>query len=462
MTSHLVACSTSSPKPPIQAANRTEFLHIPNDVLRYKIFPLLDKVSQSMLEMSCRRLRGVCQLARKGKKNFHLRTDLLCAAARLGYKSILEANPKNWPLCWQSRTLVEAILGGHTELAKWLYEKKCPRNSTVTAAAAQVGNTNLLQWLYQQGCPLDKQGDSLDKSATWFAAHSGHLKTLQWIMTQIETPNIDDLDSEVTDGATEGGQLGILQWLHAQNRLEINEDHRYTASRVGYSEVMDYFHALGHPRDEYDTYLAASKGDLKTLEELDAEGIERDPEIFQAAAKGGIQVLEYLKSKGVVWMPEEGGDQQECYIAAKLGDLAVLKWFKQNSFEDFFPTQDASLGAAERGDLRILEWLKANGDLDHYGVSNGAALGGHREVLAWLVLHHYPVDVRAFKNALITSNIEMIKWFYENNVEFIRLTEEKLTADESRKYLDEQLLQWARENDQREILQRYVPLLRKI
>ena len=194
-----------------------------------------------------------------------------------------------------------------------------PNNLVFRMAAARLGYLEIMQW----NLPKNPKIELWNSQTAEVAAASGHVRVLEWIVTKVKMHNC-----EVVTSAAKNGQLKVLQWLYERKVLFIDVRAVHEASRQGHIKVLEYFHEKNCPKTADFTYAAALRGNVKMLQALHEEGVPLDEEIYTAAAEGGsIEVLEWLKAHDAPW-----DDQPVCFIAAKKGHLAALKWFKKNFF----------------------------------------------------------------------------------------------------------------------------------
>ncbi len=144
-------------------------LHIPQRDVRKLIYAKLDLCDRMMVEM-----------AHNTKKTFNDMYDWCALFARRGYRKLIEFHlvqcPWNGPL--ESYVYVlEAGIGGHLELVKWLVAMGCGfREMDVGWFIAEQGHLHVLQWLYKQGwCCFD------DVTCA-YAAVGGHIHVLEWLL----------------------------------------------------------------------------------------------------------------------------------------------------------------------------------------------------------------------------------------------------------------------------------------
>ena len=128
--------------------------------------------------------------------------------------------------------------------------------------------------------------------------------------------------------------------------------------------------------------VAAMRGDVEALEwliqQLDAKGVgwRARSEVYSyvAAKRGQLKSLQKLREKRCGW------EVQTCMWAAKRGHLEVLQWARQNGCEW---DEDTCFMAAKGGHLEVLQWARRNGCPWDARTCQAAAREGHLEVLQW-------------------------------------------------------------------------------
>jgi hypothetical protein len=99
--------------------------------------------------------------------------------------------------------------------------------------------------------------------------------------------------------------------------------------------------------------------------------------------------------------------REACSLAARGGDLEVLKWLHNTGC----PCDSATCRAAAGGGyLEVLKWLHHQGCPWDAATCYAAATGGHLEVLKWLHNTGCPWDSETCYAAATFGHLEMLKW----------------------------------------------------
>ena len=163
--------------------------------------------------------------------------------------------------------------------------------------------------------------------------------------------------------------------------------------------------------DEYVFMHASAGGHMETLKWLRSEGCPWNEMACTRAAEGGhLETLKWLRSEGCPW------DAYACAGAAGHGHLEILKWLRSEGC----PWDEVTCkGAAEGAHLEILKWLRSEGcPLDAW-TCQSAARGGHLEVLKWLRSEGCPWDEWACMQAARFGYLDVLKWAIDNGCPYI-------------------------------------------
>lgn len=122
-----------------------------------------------------------------------------------------------------------------------------------------------------------------------------------------------------------------------------------------------------------------------------------------AARVGNVAVL--------AWLREQGGcawDSDTCAEAAAAGHLEVLQWARAHGCDW---DGRVSEHAAGRGHLDVLRWARANGCTWSNGTCTSAAAFGHLETLQWAVANGCPFErADCLSLAEFRCNTELASW----------------------------------------------------
>jgi hypothetical protein len=160
--------------------------------------------------------------------------------------------------------------------------------------AAAGGHLAIVQWLSEHGCAYDIT------AMTRQAAYYGHVRLLDWLLTQEGA----QLSVDVMEAAAAGGQLLMCQHLRS----------------------------IGCAWDASVCSAAALKGQHDVLRYLREHDCPTSDGICKTAGKGGsVQVIQYLVEQGVV----HERDDMMCMLllAGAHGHLAAAQWLIQHGVE---------------------------------------------------------------------------------------------------------------------------------
>jgi hypothetical protein len=143
-------------------------------------------------------------------------------------------------------------------------------------------------------------------------------------------------------GAAEAASIPRLQWLHTEQGCLLPSNISLYAARSGSIDTLRWL--MEHGSDfTIDTCRGAAAGaHLHVLHFLRDEGCEWDEEICIAAAGNGeVTTLQWLHEQGCPWE-----DDQVCGEAAKSGNIESLLYLKQQGcdFNEFTMTCAAAEG----------------------------------------------------------------------------------------------------------------------
>ena len=155
-------------------------------------------------------------------------------------------------------------------------------------------------------------------------------------------------------------------------------------------------HALQHTNHRFRRLISSSR----------IQHLRINP-IRHAAERGWWSLVKWLHAKLHcpldVWI---------CSIAAKEGNIEVLKWAVDHGCR----CSSSAFGfAALRGHLEVLKWMHSNGFQWDEWTCCAAAVGGHLEVLKWACLNGCPWDESTCREASVNGHLEVLKWARDND-----------------------------------------------
>ena len=143
---------------------------------------------------------------------------------------------------------------------------------------------------------------------------------------------------------------------------------------------------------------------------------------YEAAALGCLSALQRLHRGGRLYYQEHLGwaaAAYPCQGAARGGHLEVLQWLHANGCP---LGANTCMYAARGGHLEVLQWLRANGCPWGRNTCSGAAEGGHLEVLQWARVNGCPWDEDTCRFAAQGGHLEVLQWAHANGCPWDELT----------------------------------------
>lgn len=311
-------------------------MDLPNDVLRYHLFPLLNSNTRYLCSQVCRRYRRV--FYQKGVK-FMIHLSSMNGYLNILKWSKLQGAPK------YALTFASGVLSGDLALVQWMRQNKYPWDERACTNAAKNGNLEMLQWLRSNRCPWNE-------SCINAAAENGHLHIILWAKA-----NGCHSSSKSMEAAAKSRDISIMKWL-------LDTKHAYEDKKI-------FCHA-------------ASCGNLTMLAWLCdniplAHYAKAHPEIVAEAAKHGhFEVVKWLVIKGFHY------DSSLTTQAANRNDLMMLQWAVAQGAPW---TVEVTRRSAYHGNLEMLQYAIENGCEWDSDVPLIASSHGHLEVLQYAVLH---------------------------------------------------------------------------
>ena len=135
---------------------------------------------------------------------------------------------------------------------------------------------------------------------------------------------------------------------------------------------------------------------------------------YEAAALGCLSALQRLHRGGRLYYQEHLGwaaAAYPCQGAARGGHLEVLQWLHANGCP---LGANTCMYAARGGHLEVLQWLCANGCPWGGSTCEEAAEGGHLWVLQWARANGCPWDKLTCARAAERGHLVMLQWLRAN------------------------------------------------
>ncbi len=178
---------------------------------------------------------------------------MICAiAARYGRLRILQCLCEVYHFVCDVHTIRNAADEGHLEIVKYLFERKCPWDASVTAMAAKNGRLSCLQFLVENECEMDGM-------ALFEAVKHGHYDCVVYLSNQ-HGPWTWNL----VDTAARYGHLEIIGFLRERG-YPWNTSTCAMAARYGHLYILKYLHENQCPWDYHTRVEAANQGHTDCL-----------------------------------------------------------------------------------------------------------------------------------------------------------------------------------------------------
>ena len=221
------------------------------------------------------------------------------------------------------------------EQLKWLMSLGVTMESLICSTIAFNGDLSLLQWAREKNIPWDASTCSL-------AILGKHMDVYNWARL-----NGCLIDSYSTQFAAAVGNFSLLKSLKEEG-VPMNYEVCYCIARFGDIEMMKWAISNGLNPTSSDFCGAASKGHLEMIKWLRTIATWDKWSICHALSNRQMDVLEYLWSEGC---PR---DSECCAVAARKGDILLLKWLKNHGFvfDDFM---------YEAGTVKAREYILSTG-----------------------------------------------------------------------------------------------------
>jgi serine/threonine-protein phosphatase 6 regulatory ankyrin repeat subunit B len=292
------------------------------------------------------------------------------------------------------------------------------RDRTALMAAAANGHVEVVRWLLDQGADAKRRAD-IGARALDLAAETGHLEIVRALIERnpalLDLPGVADRTALMA--AVENGHIDVVSWLldrRADATRGDKEGFRALdfAAKNGHLEIVRLLAqrnpallALPHPRGITPLMIAAVFGhpslvkwflDRGSDPSLRVEGFGRA--LDGAAEKGALEVIHVLleHDAGLLELPGLNG-RTALSAAARNGHVAVVRWLLDRGAAPAQRDDDdahALYLAANNGHLPVVQLLLERNPamIDLPGIKGGttllsAAVGGHLEVVAWLLDH---------------------------------------------------------------------------
>lgn len=394
---------------------RLFYTDILNTILEYTT-----QTDRSFLKMSCKEYYKDIRFGKKLKMNLY---DLITK------EQILWAKDQNYKKVWRAVLCESFALKGDLEMLKWLrdptqHNEICKWNQEACIKAAKGGHLHILKWLRQSTpkCPWNA-------GVCCEAVRNRHLDILMWARSQ-KPPCPWNCD--LTRDAIESGHIEIVKWLYTNYDKFDSSEVCYYAARYNKLDILLWGIKMGFMYDEFTCREATKGGHLEILKFLRGyytyEGITvKCPwdkyTVLNAIMYDRKDILEWLRDKGSEY-PFHLWEIESCKTAAFYNQLEILKWLR-SPYKNLPPCKWSSSVcsvAAEYGYIEILKWalpfwkdkLEAIYDVWHYSIKNE-----FKSICLWLCSEKYPLNNKLCEDIVVNNLFEVVKALREMNYECI-------------------------------------------
>jgi len=202
---------------------------------------------------------------------------------------------------------------------KWAVGRGYQLDSDHLNCAIIHGHLTLVRWMHEEHlvpfyCP-----------PTYFAAQSGNLSLLQYVVKKGAKIDNDD----ILVSAARSGSKEMIQWLHDECGLKWYAGVCSMAAKNGHLSLLQYLRSQGCEWGNNTTQQAAEKGHLSVLQWAIENGCPFDLEydmLGEIIEAGHLDVFQFLHQRDLVWLVN--GIQENDFIerAADQGHLSMVKF----------------------------------------------------------------------------------------------------------------------------------------
>jgi hypothetical protein len=196
-------------------------------------------------------------------------------------------------------TMRGAADGNELSVLQFLHARGCPRDCTVTAAAAKKGHFEMLRWLRESGFAWDPREIMRE------VASSGNIEMAAWVKQQPRQQRRVKCDTRAMNAAAEAGHTAMCAYLHAE-RCRWDESACIYATEQGHVETLRWLHEHGCPCTRTTCIAAAESGSVDVMMYLQQQDLMNTPAVLtdMLNAAGGYNKLaaaQWLRQLGAEW-----------------------------------------------------------------------------------------------------------------------------------------------------------------
>lgn len=337
------------------------------------------------------------------------------SAAEAGHLEVVQHLVRQEPVEYLEGALVKAARNGHLHVVKWLLDEYEGTAIDLEDAVKEEwnlvenGRFDVIKWFVEDcECLSGMLKDDWIVSTMTEAAACANMKMLEYLYTHRPT----HVNLGILHGGVYSGSIDVLNWLHARG-ITSEYDILTTAVATGKLEVVQWVHEncdnLVSSTEAMDCAGRQSLEIVRFLHENRPEGCTPKA-MNKAASHGKLDIVKFLqenRSEGCTWTAMAK--------AARNGHLDVVKFLSRNRSEG--NVSIAMNAAASFGRLDVVQWLleTQREECDLQKAIIGAALNGHRDVVAYLASQFEPsFELYYVKGAVERGRFDMLQWVLQN------------------------------------------------
>jgi len=251
---------------------------------------------------------------------------------------------------------------------------------------------------------IDHVGQNDRHDLGMHAISYGHLQAVQLAFGPDHKPPTSECASAVFYKAAKRGHWHVLAWLERRFPMP-DTSATCGAAKGGHLEMLKEMHQRGYAFDDHVVTHAVRANRLDIVEWLTSVGYRwcRYASIT-ASYHGHLTLLKWAHANGC--MKDDEVDVVEG--AARGGHIDILVWLSENGYQH--RGARAAEDAARGGHLCVLQWMEQNDWQRDTRACKGAAEGGHLHILEWLYDHGHRWDNEAYKDAMINGHVHVLNW----------------------------------------------------
>lgn len=192
------------------------------------------------------------------------------------------------------------------------------------------------------------------------------------------------------------------------------------AAKFGNIKIFELFKS--HIRQKFITIIivkAAKHGNINVLEWFLNSSFDFEcpkDAIDLAAAYGHINVLDWFMHTDLVFRYSS----EAVNMAAKNGHIPVLNWFRDSGLK-FKYNEDAMNMAVKYARIDVLDWfMSSDYEIYYENLINMAAKYARIDVLDWFMSSNYEMYYEdALNQAIMCGHMNVIQWFFNSGLDII-------------------------------------------